>query len=311
MIYKVVKQLTPSDAARLRKLQQKEKFFTTVKDLPLLAIKNREIYTGKLIPSTKVGPIYLQKHQFSRYGNDLFFDEVKAPLNKGFTKFGISVENYSEYAIMLDLNYTFDSFELFFDKSLNNMGVMNTIAASFYNRQPLYQEIFAKALLPYEKELTKNAGETFAKNLISLFSVTKPAKKIVAYQIPTTSLSCQLIKVEKVKEKALLQLGYTGILCRSPKEGQCHVHVKTYLAPDDTLVLVADLLDSEIYTAADFYPHLGRPWNSPSIELKNNKKLNAIFDNQLNEYFANWEALLNFGTDLYAKIKTNFLLENI
>lgn len=311
MVYEVVKQLTSSDAARLRKVQQKEKFFTTVKDLPLLKIKNNEIYTGKLIPSTKVGPILLQKYQFSRYGNDLFFDEVKVPLNKGNTHFGISVENYSEYAIMLDLNYTFDSFELFFDKSLNNMGVMNTIAASFYNRRPLYQEIFAKALLPHEKELTENAGETFAKNLISLFSVTKPAKKIVAYNIPEASLSRELVKEKEVKAKALLQLGYSGLLCRSPKEGQSHIHTKTYLATDNTLVIISDLLDSDLYTAADFYPHLGRPWNSPNIELINNKKLNTIIDNQLNDYFANWEALLNFGIDLYEIVRTNFLLDNI
>jgi hypothetical protein len=311
MVYEVVKQLTSSDAARLRKLQQKEKFFTSIKALPLLPIKNKEIYTGKLIPSTKVGPIILQKHQFSRYGNDLFFDEVRAPLNKGFTKFGISVENYSEYAIMLDLNYTFDSFELFFEKSLNNMGVITTIAGSFYNRRPLYQEIFTKALLPYENELTENAGATFAKNLLSLFSITKPAKKVAGYHIPEASLSNQLVKPGKAKEKTLLQLGYSGLLCRSLKEGQCHIHLKTYLAPDNTLVIVSDLLDSEIYTAADFYPHLGRPWNSPNIELKNNKKLNAMIDNQLNDYFSNWEALLNFGLELYKMVRTNFLLENI
>lgn len=311
MIYEVVKQLTSSDAARLRKLKQQEKFFTTVKDLPLLPIKNKEIYRGKLIPSTKVGPILLQKHQFSRYGNALFFDEVKAPLNKGFTHFGISVENYSEYAIMLDLDYTFDSFEIFFDKSSNNMGVITTIAGSFYNRRLLYQEIFAKALLPYKKELTENAGATFAKNLISLFSITKPAKKVAAYNIHEASLSSELVKAKEVKAKALLQLGYSGLLCRSPKEGQSHIHVKTYLAPDNTLVIISDLLDSDLYTAADFYPHLGRPWNSPPIELKNNKKLNAIIDSQLNEYFANWEAFLNFGLELYEIVRVNFLLDNI
>jgi hypothetical protein len=310
MIYEVVKQLTSSDAARLRKLQQQEKFFTSVKDLALLNIKNEEIYTGKLILSTKVGPFILQKHQFSRYGNDLFFDEIKAPLNKGVTKFGISVENYSEYAIMLTLAYDFDSFEIFPNERLN-MGVMNTVAASFYNRRPLYQEILTKALLPHEEELTKNAGATFAKNLISLFSVTKQEKEVTAYQIPTAVLSRQLVKPEKVKEKTLLQLGYSGLLCRSPKEGQCHIHLKTYLAPDNTLIIKAGLLDSERYTAAGFYPHLGRPWNSPKIELANNKKLNTIIDEQLNAYFMNWEAILNFGMDIYEKVKTNFLLENI
>jgi len=311
MIYEVVKQLTVSDAARLRKLKQKEKFFASIKALPLLPIKNKEIYMGKLIPSTKVGPIVLQKHQFSRYGNDLFFDEVKAPLNKGFTKFGISVENYTQYAIMLDLDYTFDSFEIFFDKSSNNMGVITTIAGSFYNRRPLYQEIFTKALLPYEKALTENAGATFTKNLLSLFSITKPAKKVAAYNIPEASLSNQLVKEKKINDKTLLQVGYSGLLCRSPKEGQCHIHAKTYLAPDNILVIEADLLDSDLYTAADFYPHLGRPWNSPSIELKNNKKLNCIIDNQLNDYFSNLEAMLNFGTELYEIVRVNFLLENI
>jgi hypothetical protein len=218
MIYEVVKQLTSSDAARLRKLQQQEKFFTSVKDLALLNIKNEEIYTGKLILSTKVGPFILQKHQFSRYGNDLFFDEIKAPLNKGVTKFGISVENYSEYAIMLTLAYDFDSFEIFPNERLN-MGVMNTVAASFYNRRPLYQEILTKALLPHEEELTKNAGATFAKNLISLFSVTKQEKEVTAYQIPTAVLSRQLVNQKRLKKKLCYNLAIRDFYVVPLKKG--------------------------------------------------------------------------------------------
>jgi hypothetical protein len=61
MLYEVIKQLTTSDAARLRKLKRKESFLSNIKDLALLDVINSKIYRGEIIPSTKEGANYSPK----------------------------------------------------------------------------------------------------------------------------------------------------------------------------------------------------------------------------------------------------------
>jgi hypothetical protein len=153
---------------------------------------------------------------------------------------------------MLSNFYTFDSFAIFPSERLN-MGIINTVAASFYNRRPLYQEILKKALLPYKEKLIKNAGEAFANNLINLFSVNKIEEKIEDYRVPIEVISAKLIKLKTKEDNTLVQLGYAGILCRSPGDGENHIHVKTYLNSNNSLTINADLLDSDIYTDSTFY----------------------------------------------------------
>lgn len=178
----------------------------------------------------------------------------------------------------------------------NQKRLILKMANFFYNKRPLYEKIH-KSLLENKPELTALTNQEFTEDLTSLFSV-----KSAPTDLPTFLITEAVLKTRKLetfwKKEPSTRLGSTTGYLKETTDGYTNFYklkVEVSLSSDKELS----------FATAEAYNY-----NTPRVE-ETYPEMRAMLLANTNAFLQQLVASANFAAEIYEKIKTKILLENI
>jgi len=332
MILRTTKQISAADTKRIESMRKKEIVLASLKDRSLLLEQvtaqcksaekllkypnlNKKKIANLMKRHIKIGSYKGCGNEFDCSNEAVYFRENIFKTTDAYFSIGFEGQfpNTGPLSLKILLENVFSS-ELFSILPYANqaLGTIEQIATGFYNKREVYSTIYETFLLKEKAWLATTLGETFAKNLITLFSIAPNPIKNKAFNITKANAFSFVMKL--AEEKNILgpeykKIGFSGILCPSPKQ-LSDIEVGVFLGPNNTLVAEAKSLglkNNEFPFSRYYEPRPGK------IKFEDNSKLSAILEkeNLLNDFLVNLEQLTDFGYKIYEKVQTNLLVGNI
>lgn len=170
------------------------------------------------------------------------------------------------------------------------------LANYFYNRRPLYEKIY-KSLLENKIELTALTNQEFAEDLTLLFSVKSAPSAIPDFLIAAENLKTRALK-DFWKKEARTMLGSISCYLKKEENGYktfFRLKIEVNLNKNNGLSFVtAEALNYVTPKAEEIYSSM------EEVLLANT-----------NAFLQQIVASTNFAAEIYEKVKTKILLENI
>lgn len=325
MVLKLVKQLSPEVAAKLRASVETEKKFLQLADCQFLTSAYAEHLEG-FKPKKGAGlatTVVKELGTFPWLPEGLNFcdkaltftpaqgEEGKQQSPKNVLAFDCGPHNYAT-GLTLQLKelthgtmlwesktlYTAQSpWFLVFGDGGEEFGKGNIldIAVNFYNQQPLYQKIH-RLLLKNKSEYEKSFGQAFVEGLTLLFSAEGPPKKANPLGLTPDYLSTRLVKKVGIKRYQSLGLHYYA-----QQQGRKLVETGNLLelflgAKNQLMILI-------------FHPDYEA--NNPALISETSEEFKQFLETNLEPWLEQRLTLTAFCNAIYEKVKLKLLFENL
>lgn len=332
---RITKQLTPTEAIKLRQLSQKELFLVNLKDAQFLwedlqarPANNTFIYEDlskaspyfRTLLNKDLGPLLLpsfrglqnlEPFRYTKYNRaqkirKKFLEIVLLTSSTDAKEVGLSFATGREKASLEELNFTLAKNKK--DK------ILLALAAFFYNKKAAYKSV-EETLLKSKEGFITNTGLLFTEDLIALFSAVSKEEISTNFEFSETNTPCQLIENAPENSRANNAEENLGFFTTRAYNSRYGVDIKVVMAlgKADTLVLEvsAKSIKEEVYSILEGAYQTILKRNKSFSEAVFLKIANKLVEEQLVPWLDNLEQMTNFGLAIYEQVKTKIFLSNV
>jgi len=182
-------------------------------------------------------------------------------------------------------------------------GNIHEIARYFHDKRSLYEKIRA-LLLSQRQEFETTLNKAFTEDLLALFSVTGGEKKLPKFNIPAKNAAKHCLTKRIVKKNCLLL-------------GNSYYYPKECLGaeyPSATTIELEFFLNTKnqlIINASCGWVSKDKDQKTAIEEIKTSEYFDKFLIETLAGFLQQLVALASFGNEIYEKVKTKILVENI
>lgn len=320
-LLRIVKAITPEAAERIRYYATLEKKLKTLADGKFLCQalepteSERQRKPGLLEEEPLVenlGPFKYPKYEFGQYFTALTYKRTpsyKVIKNLDFhcgRRFGgrnVALEVIDRIKERQDFSIgQFCYVEPGKDYAASG-GNIHELARYFHDKRPLYKKIRA-LLLTQRQAFETTLNKAFVEALLALFSVTGVEKQLPEFNIPAKNVAQRFLAKRIVKKNWLFL-------------GNSYYYPKACLGaeyPPATTIELEFFLDGKnqlIINASCGWVSNDKDQKSALEEINTSKYFDKFLTATLTGFLQQLVALARFGNEIYEKVKTKILVENI